>query len=257
MSPKCRSMDHRFQYLVLARVRDPVEVVLRERRGGLRCMRVGRSVEERIGVEGLGPHALARVGPRAQLARQRVLREPGRPRLVEPLLERAALVRPVRVVVAGRDDGADARQVRGMRDGGQHLGGAHVGPAEHADLAVRVGQGRCPLHRVVPVVRLVLERVPLALGRVPPAHVLDDDDVAARRGHHAESVAAVLVVRRALEKDGERAVGPGAVDVGLQRHAVPHLDRHARLERHRELVVGPAGNAAVQQDDGHDEQRTP
>ena len=47
-----------------------------------------------------------------RLARERVLREARRPRLIEPLLERAALIRPVRVVIARRHDGADAGEVR-------------------------------------------------------------------------------------------------------------------------------------------------
>ena len=67
--------------------------------------------------------------------------------------ERAALVGPVRVVVAGRHDRADAGQVRRMGDRGEHLRGAHVGATEHADLAIGIRQRRRPLHRVVAVVR--------------------------------------------------------------------------------------------------------
>ena len=83
------------------------------------------------------------------------------------------------MIVAGGDDGADAGKMRRMSDGGQHLRGADVGAATHADLAVGIGQRGRPLHRVVAVIRFVLEGVPLAVGGVAAADVLNDDDVAA------------------------------------------------------------------------------
>ena len=96
------------------------------------------------------------------------------------------------------------------------------------------GKRRGPLHRVVAIVRLVLERVPLAFGRVAAAHVLDDDDVSAGGGLQSESGVAVLVVGRALEEHGKACRPRGPVDVGAKRHAVAHLHGHVRF-------VGDAG----------------
>ena len=79
-----------------------------------------------------------------------------------------------------------------------------------SDLAVRIGQRRRPLHRVVAVVGFVLERVPLALRGVAPADVLDDDDVAAGGALHPEAAVTVLVVGRALQQHGVAARPPSA-----------------------------------------------
>jgi len=79
------------------------------------------------------------VGVAANGAVEGVLREPGSPRLVKPLFERAALVGPVLVVIAGGDDGADSGEMRRMADGGEHLRGSDVRSAKHADFAVGVG----------------------------------------------------------------------------------------------------------------------
>jgi hypothetical protein len=128
-----------------------------------------------------------------------------------------------------------------MRDGREHLRRADVRAAEHPDLAIRVRQRARPLHRVVPVVGLVLERVPLALGRVAPAHVLDDDHVAARGGAKSELAVAVLVVGRPLQQHRVLPVVFRAVDVGVERDAVTHLDRHVGLERDAVVVGGPNG----------------
>ncbi len=87
-----------------------------------------------------------------------------------------------------------------MADGGEHQRSADVRSAEHANFAVRMRQRRGPLHRVVAVVHLVLEGVPLALGGVAAAHILDHDHEAARDSLAREVGAAVLVVGCALEQ---------------------------------------------------------
>ena len=108
-----------------------------------------------------------------------------------------------------------------MRDGGEHLSGADVRSADHADFAVRIRERGGPLDGVVTVIAFVLEGIPFAFGSEAAADVLNDDDVAKRRGPHAElGFAGAFVVRRALEEDRELTVGFGAVDVGAESDAV-------------------------------------
>ena len=101
-----------------------------------------------------------------------------RPVEIEIEFERSALVGPALVVVGGRNARSDRLQMRRPGAGCQPLGGAHVGAAEHADVAVAPVLGGNPLDRVVAVVGLVDERVPLPLGLEPSAAILNDHRVA-------------------------------------------------------------------------------
>ena len=102
---------HLFPVVVVARVREPVEEVRRQRAGAFEpCPGFGS--KERVAGERQFPNPLQRVGISLDAAVEGVLGEPGRPRLVEPLLERASLIRPAVVVVARRDDGENPGQVR-------------------------------------------------------------------------------------------------------------------------------------------------
>src|SRR5580700_1954633 len=165
---------------------------------------------------------------------QRVLRESGSPGFVEPLLERTALIGPAVVIVAGGHDRAYASEVRGMGNGGEHLRGANVGPAPHPDLAIRKGESRGPLYRVVAIVRFVLERVPFALRRVAAPDILNDGHIALRGSQFAEFGAAILVVRRPLQQRRELAIRFWTIDVGAKRHTVSHLGGYVPL--YRDLV---------------------
>ena len=105
------------------------------------------------------------------------------------------------MVVRCGDNGADAGEVRRVADGCEHLRSSHVGPAEHADFAVGIRQGGGPFDGVVAVVGLVFEGIPLALGGVAAAHILHDDQVAARGSCAAKVGCVVLVIGRALQQD--------------------------------------------------------
>ena len=180
-------------------------------------------------------------------ARQRVFGQAGRPGLIEPLLERAALIRPAFVIVAGGDDRADAGEVRRISDGREHLRGADVAAAEHADFSVGVGKSGGPLDGVVAVVGLVDESVELAFGTVAAAGVFGDDDEAALCATDADAGFVAAIVRRAHEKDGEFAVGLGTVDVGFEDDAVTHRNFDAALEDDLRRVGGEGSRGGEQE----------
>jgi hypothetical protein len=107
---------------------------------------------------------------------------------------------------------------------------ASICAAEHAHLAVGVGQSGGPLHRVVAIVGLVLEGVPLALGGVPTAHILHHHHVAARNRLPGKVRGAILVIGRSLQKHGEVSLAGRPVDVGPERYAVARL--HSDIALH-------------------------
>src|ERR1039457_4181071 len=113
--------------------------------------------------------------------------------------------------------------MRRMADGRQHLGGTHVGAAEHADFAVGMGKGSRPLDGVVTVVNLVFERIPLAFGGVATAHILNDDDEAAQGATTAEVGGIVFVVGGAGEEDGIGSGGGWLIDVRMEGDAIAGL----------------------------------
>lgn len=170
------------------------------------------------------------------MAIQRILRKAGRPGFVEPLFERAALIGPVAVIVTRGDDGANAREVRRMRDGGQHLRCAHIGSAQHSDSAIGVRERGGPFNGVVAVVRFVLEGVPFAVRRISPANILDDDDIPVRCGAVAESGSPCFVVRSSLEQDRIPAGLLGPINVGAQDSAVPHGSGHSVFDNYISLL---------------------
>src|SRR5207248_3278305 len=87
------------------------------------------------------------------------------------------------------------------------------------------------------------ERLERTLRLEAPAHVLDRDRVAARRGAQDEGDEdeALLVVRGALEERGVTLAVRGAVDVGVEDRPVAHrhrdvaIDGHAQSGRHPRL----------------------
>src|SRR5437660_1190749 len=99
-------------------MRKPIEEIWRQLRGR---SAVRRQIKQRVAGQGLFPYSFHRVRRRFHLAVKGILRKAGGPRFVEPLLERSALVRPALVIVARRDNWADAREVRWMGDSCQHL----------------------------------------------------------------------------------------------------------------------------------------
>ena len=113
--------------------------------------------------------------------------------------------------------------MRRVRDRRKHLGCANIRSAKHSDFAIRIRQRCRPFDSVVPVIGLVLEGVPLALGRVAPAHIFKYDHISARRALQAKINAVVLVVRRALQQDRKFSVGLGPKDVRLERDAIMHF----------------------------------
>ncbi len=84
----------------------------------------------------------------------------------------------------------------------------------------------------------MLEGVPLAVGSVAAAHVLNDDDVSFCRRLEAKGRSAALVVRGALQQHRELAIRLRPVDVGAQNDAIAHRDRHTAFRRH---LVGFSG----------------
>ena len=117
-----------------------------------------------------------------------------------------------------------------MADRSEHLRGADIGTAQHADLAVRMRQCGGPLHRVVAIIDLVLEGVPLAVGGVAAAHILHHHHEAARNCLGRKFSGSVLVVGGPLQKHRERTLADWAIDVGLERDAVARLHRDVVLE---------------------------
>src|SRR4030095_4654287 len=71
-------------------------------------------------------------------------------------------------------------------------------------------------------------RVEDPVGRIAPAHILQDDRIATRYRLQVHAVALrceYLAVRRPEDKDGELASASRPVDVGPQDDAVPHRYR--------------------------------
>lgn len=115
-----------------------------------------------------------------------------------------------------------------MGDGGKHLRRAHVGAAEHPHFAVRKGLSRDPFNRVVTILGFVDEGIPLAVGSVAAAHVLQENDIATRGGTLREIDVVTPrngpAVWRTLQEHREFALGIGPEDIAAQNDAVAHLD---------------------------------
>ena len=141
-----------------------------------------------------------------------VLGQHHRPGLGERQVEGARAVRPAVVVFGGRRPGHEARQVRRGGDRREQLGRADVGDPVHAHPPVRLREPRGPLDRVVAVLGLVRERVPLPLAAPPAADVLDRDDVPAPGVPQRVRVNGVLRLGLAVRGPHEQhRKGPGAL----------------------------------------------
>src|SRR5689334_12419092 len=110
-----------------------------------------------------------------------------------------------------------------MCNGSQHLCCANIGAAKHSNSTVGVWQGCGPLDGVVAVVGFVFEGVPLAFGGIASAHVLNDDDVSARRASKTHAYFIVFVVGSPLQEHRKFAIGFGTEDVGVKSYAVTHF----------------------------------
>ena len=136
-------------------------------------------VKERIVCQRQLPDPLQGIGIFLDSAIESVLGQTRCPGLTEPLFKGATLVSPPIVVVGSRNHRKDACQMRRLGESGQHLGSTHVGGSKHSHLPVCIRQGRGPLYRLEAILRFVQKRVPLALGSVASADILDDDDIPA------------------------------------------------------------------------------
>ncbi len=179
----------------------------------------------------------------------RVGREERRPGRRERERERPAAVGPAVVVLRAREARADRGERGRPLRRRQQLDRAGVGEAVHPDAAVAARQGGGPLDRVVAVLRLVRERREHAVGGVPAARVLDDDEVALAGVPGWVRVPEVavrggLVVGQADQQDGVHPTAERAVDVGPQHRAVAHGQLDAALDLDAEQRIQCLSHAA-------------
>ena len=175
-------------------------------------------------------------------ASRRVEGEERSPGSGEGKCERTLVVRPPVVELRPREAGADRHERGRLQRRGEQLYGSRVREPVHADAPVAAGQGRCPLDRVVAVLRLVEERVEAAVGRVAPARVLHDHHVALPRvpGRVRVTPVAVrrgLVVRQPEQEHGVDAAAQRPVDVCAQDDPVAHRARDVALDGDAEQSV--------------------
>ena len=150
------------------------------------------------------------------------------------------------VVIIGRADRHDhRRQVRRIQRRQGTLVAASVRVAHGAHLSRAPRLRAEPLHRRVAVFGLLREGVPLPFRGEPPAHVLDDADVAAPGEVFGlgDLYRRRLVVWRALQDHRERsrragAVGGWKIDVRGQRDAVCHGRHDVALNQDAVGLVG-------------------
>ena len=154
------------------------------------------------------------------------------------------------VVVIGRADRHDhRRQMRRVqrRQGTLVAAGVRVAHGAHLSRAPRLRAQ--PFDRRAAVLGLLREGVPLPFRSKPPAHVLDDANVAAPGEVFGlgDLYRRCLVVRRALQDDREcsrraGAAGGRKIDVRGQRDAVSHGRHDVALNQD---VVGLVGTFVV------------
>ena len=161
-----------FPVLVEIRMRQPIQII---RRQPIRIRLHRRIFRQRQSL-----HAIDRGLQSVPPPRFRIFRESRSPRLAEPLLERAALIRPILVIVRSRHRGTNRRKMRWLRQRCQHLCRANIRSSKHSHFSIRIRQRTCPLNRVVTILPFVLERIPFSLRLISTAYVLHNDDVAAR-----------------------------------------------------------------------------
>ena len=147
------------------------------------------------------------------------------------------------------NDGAMALSDAWIRERGRDLRDADVRPARHRDVAVAPGLGRDPFDRVVAVVDVrfaQVDEVPLALGGVPPADVLDHVRVTGDRRRERRTVRVHrelrrLVVRRPRHDRRHLAADVGPDDVRTQRRPVPRLHLDVAIDADRRITHGSRG----------------
>jgi hypothetical protein len=136
------------------------------------------------------------------------------------------------VIIGRRDVGGNSRQMRWPGDRGEILRRTHVGAAEHPDLPVRIRKHSRPLHRVVTVLRFVLERIPFSLRCVSPPNVLCDDHIPAGRRLQANISVPSLVIWRACQQHRKLAVRLWPANICAQDDAITHLRLYISLDDH-------------------------
>src|SRR5438552_2883708 len=92
------------------------------------------------------------------------------------------------VDAGGSEAGKNRHQVRRRFDSRLPLNVAEVRAALHSHFAVRPRLPGRPLDGIVAVVLFLAERIPLALGLVPPAHILVDENITAPREEYGNFV---------------------------------------------------------------------
>jgi hypothetical protein len=222
-----------FPVIIVGGMHQPIEEIGGDDGGGSVRDRSRIEIENWVRGEGKCVDFPGRTENVLKLMGEGVRGEPGGPRFVEPLLEGTALVCPAIVIIAGSDHRADACEVRRMSDGGEHLRSADVRPAKHADLAVRIRLSGNPLDGVVAVLGFVEEGVPVTVGSIPAANVLNEDDVAVG-GSALREVDVVApdspAIGSALKEDREFTVGIRAIDVATENDAISHFDFDIALD---------------------------
>jgi hypothetical protein len=166
------------------------------------------------------------------------------PAIVERQPESAAMECPIVIDARGghaRKHGDQAR--RGLR-AGQPLVVAQIRAAYRRHLPIRPGLLRGPFNRVVAVLALIAERLPLPARFEPAADILRNRHIAALGDldHAGVHAIALRPVRRARHRHRKfpRAVGP--INVRVKNHAVAHP--HRNMAVHPDLLLGEDRNGA-------------
>ncbi len=119
-----------------------------------------------------------------------------------------------------------------MRNRREHLRCTNVRSAKHSYLAIGIGQGGRPLHRVVAIIGFVFEGVPLAFRGIATANILKDDHKSARCSPNPKDQTVAFVIWCALQQDGKLSFGLRPINISSENNAVAHLRRDSMLGRH-------------------------
>src|ERR1700723_3268316 len=99
----------------------PIEKIRSKLPGKPRRIERAAQIEDLIVRQRKRTSALCGIAGILEIPVRRIPRQNGGPGLVEPLLERSTLINPAVVIVARSKHRADARQMRWMSDGREHL----------------------------------------------------------------------------------------------------------------------------------------